>query len=256
MRRVLVIPAAGRGSRLQTAGAKALAAVNGRPMIDRLLDMYAEYTDSAVVVASPAHEVEIRRHCAAQGRAVRIAVQPAPTGMLDALLAAADAVRASDAQRVWITWCDQVAIHPDTIARLAALEASVPDAAVTLPTVRRRDPYIHFDRDASGRIVSVRHRREGDAMPAVGESDAGLFALSSAAFDALQRFGASANAGRTTAERNFLPFIPWLARTERVVTFECTDPREAIGVNTAEDLAATEQYLRERDRSLFRDPRR
>ena len=246
-RRALVVPAAGRGSRLQIGGAKALVAVNGRPMLDRLLDLYSGYICSAVVIVSPAHEDAIRRHCAPRGSAVRIAVQAAPTGMLDAILAGADAVRASRPERVWITWCDQVGIQPQTIERLASLEDRDPAAAMLLPTVLRSNPYIHFDRDAAGRIASVRQRREGNAMPPAGESDAGLFALSAAAFDALTRFGAAADVGATTAERNFLPFIPWLARTERVVTFESTDPREAIGVNTAEELAAVEAYLRERE---------
>jgi hypothetical protein len=49
-----------------------------------------------------------------------------------------------------------------------------------------------------------------------------------------------------TRERNFLPFIPWLARTHAVVTFPCEHPMEAIGVNTPEDLARVERYLQQR----------
>jgi bifunctional N-acetylglucosamine-1-phosphate-uridyltransferase/glucosamine-1-phosphate-acetyltransferase GlmU-like protein len=53
--------------------------------------------------------------------------------------------------------------------------------------------------------------------------------------------------GRGTAERNFLPFLAWAdSRGERVVTFPATDPREAIGVNDANDLARVEDYLRSR----------
>ena len=89
-------------------------------------------------------------------------------------------------------------------------------------------------------------------MPEIGESDAGLFALSAAAYDALRQFGAGAEIGDRTAERNFLPFIPWLARTHRVVTFACTDVREAIGVNTAAELAAVEAYLRSRENEEYK----
>ena len=51
-----------------------------------------------------------------------------------------------------------------------------------------------------------------------------------------------------TGERNFLPFIPWIAARAPVVTFPCTDEREAIGVNTPEELALVEEYLKERAR--------
>src|SRR6266545_4141881 len=49
--------------------------------------------------------------------------------------------------------------------------------------------------------------------------------------------------GRGTGERNFLPFIPWLAQRARVATFPCTDPREAIGINTPEELRRMEEWM-------------
>jgi molybdopterin-guanine dinucleotide biosynthesis protein A len=39
--RALIIPAAGRGSRLGTSTPKALVPINGRPMLDHLADLYA-----------------------------------------------------------------------------------------------------------------------------------------------------------------------------------------------------------------------
>jgi hypothetical protein len=84
-------------------------------------------------------------------------------------------------------------------------------------------------------------------MPEVGESDAGLFSLSQAAYlDLLGRFAAAPGTGSATGERNFLPFIPWAAARGVVVTFPCTEAAEAIGVNTPEDLAAAERTLQRR----------
>jgi len=73
----------------------------------------------------------------------------------------------------------------------------------------------------------------------------GLFALSSASYsDRLPQYARSVEIGRATGERNFLPFIPWLARTETVTTFPAESAMEAVGVNTPEELALVEQYLR------------
>jgi len=81
----------------------------------------------------------------------------------------------------------------------------------------------------------------------VGESDAGLFSLSLGAYlDLLPRFADTPGTGRSTGERNFLPFIPWAAAHGTVVTFPCEDPTEAVGVNTRDDLATVERTLRAR----------
>ena len=86
-------------------------------------------------------------------------------------------------------------------------------------------------------------------MPPVGESDMGLFALSTEAWtDLLPEYAGSVAApSHVTGERNFLPFIPWVATRRQVVTFPATDPSEALGVNTPADLARAERCLQERD---------
>ncbi len=95
--------------------------------------------------------------------------------------------------------------------------------------------------------MGVRQRRDGDDMPRSGESDAGLFAVRLDAFrEELPRYAREAPVART-GEQNFLPFIPWLAARARVTTFPLTDAREAVGVNTPEDLQSMEAYLRGAD---------
>lgn len=213
-------------------------------MLDWLLDLYRDVVDRIVVIVHPSCAEQIRAYGESTGARVEYEAQQTPTGMLDAILLAREIVAASDAMRILITWCDQVAIHPQTVARLTALCDTHPSAALVMPTAQRRDPYIHLEHDGEGRIVRVLHRREGDRLPPVGESDMGLFGLSRDAFlNALPEFAASAAPGRATGERNFLPCIPWLAARREVLTFPCVDAMEAIGVNTPEELQLVERYL-------------
>jgi bifunctional UDP-N-acetylglucosamine pyrophosphorylase / glucosamine-1-phosphate N-acetyltransferase len=246
---VLIIPAAGAGTRLQSSLPKVLSEVNGRPMIDHLLHRYRDVAQRFVLVVHPSFEIDVKRHVqeVAPSVTVQYANQSEPTGMLDAILLAIDAVKRSAPGRVWITWCDQIGVHPDTVTMLERLSHERAEASVIFPTVRQEPPYIHLDRDGSGRITRVRQRREGDAMPEIGESDMGLFSLSAdACFNLLPQFGAGAIAAASTRERNFLPFIPWLAeRGHAVVTFGSTNPLEAIGVNTPDDRQRLEAYLRD-----------
>lgn len=244
--RVIVLPAAGTGSRLGSPLPKVLHPVAGRPMLAHLAALHRPWIDRWHVVVRPDDRPAVEAACAALDLPATLHVQPEPIGMLDAVLRPLDAVRADAPAGVWITWCDQVGIRPETLARLAGAPAG--GTTVTLPTCRRAEPYIHFDRDEAGRIAYVRHRREGEAMPAIGEGDAGLFALSAAAYlDELPRYAAAPDAaGGVTGERNFLPFLVWIERTGRVTTFPCLDADESIGVNTPADLAAIEAYLARR----------
>jgi bifunctional UDP-N-acetylglucosamine pyrophosphorylase/glucosamine-1-phosphate N-acetyltransferase len=245
---VLVIPAAGLGSRLKTTTPKLLVPVNRRPMLDRLLDLYRDMADEVVVVVHPSFAGAVESHVRAIGARVRLEIQQTPTGMLDAILLARSAVETLRADRVWITWCDQVAVHPQTVQWLGARSDDPAAAPLILPTVRRRHPYIDLERDGSGIIIRVRHRREGDVMPEVGESEMGLFSLSRAAYlEELPVFADRPEIGAATGERNFLPFIPWIAARGGVTTFACVDEEEAVGINTPEELQVIEAYLTRRD---------
>jgi len=242
--RTLIVPAAGLGTRLNADRPKLLVPVAGVPMIDRLLALFAGVVDRAAVVVHPSFEASVADHLRTSPLPVSTFVQSTPTGMLDAIMIP-DVMRGHDApDEVWITWCDQIAIHAATIERLAELTGRHRDAAVVMPTVRRSAPYIHLQRDGANRITGILHRREGDAMPDVGESDMGLFALPSASYaDLLPRYAEEVTRSSTTGERNFLPFIAWANASHDVVTFPAHDEMEAVGVNTPEELQTVERYL-------------
>ncbi|MGE5360887.1 MAG: NTP transferase domain-containing protein [Bacteroidales bacterium] len=248
--RVLIIPAAGRGSRLGVATPKVLYPVNGVAMLDHLLALYARVVDRIVVVVGPAAEQAVRDHVAprATGRQpadVDVDVQATPTGMLDAILVPHPRIVRLQPTRVWISWGDQVAVHPRTVERLA--EEDGRDAALVFPTATVDDPYIHLARADDGRITRILQRREGDPMPARGESDMGLFSLRGDAYvERLTEFARGTAEASGTGERNFLPFISWLSARAPVATFPCTETIEARGVNTPDDLRLVEEHLRRR----------
>jgi bifunctional UDP-N-acetylglucosamine pyrophosphorylase/glucosamine-1-phosphate N-acetyltransferase len=246
MTRLLIIPAAGRGSRLGAERPKPLVRVDGRTMLDHLADLYRAHVDHVVVVAHPAFASEIETWARGQGN-VSVTAQAEPTGMLDAILLAAPAVRARRPDAVWITWADQIGVLPATVRRLVDACARQPMPALALPTVRRRDPYTHFERDAEGRLCRFLQQREGDRMPAEGEGDMGLFALARDTFvNDLAEYAQTVVPAAGTGERNFVPFVPWLAQRKTVVTVPCTDPMEAVGINTPDDLRVIEAWLRSR----------
>lgn len=251
-KRLLIIPAAGLGSRLQADVPKLLYPVNGRPMLNYLFELYAPVVSRFLLVLHPSAVERVRLHCAYLGLPVDFDVQHSPTGMLDAILIPQERVRAYQPDQVWITWCDQVAVHPRTVRRMAELIGKS-DAAMVMPTATKPEPYIHFQRNESGQIVGLKQRREGDEMPKQGEGDLGLFGLTRDAYlDLLPRFSRKAVTGNATQERNFLPFIPWLAGQQQTVrTFPAQAEIETIGVNTKAEVKLIEKYLANEHQQAF-----
>ena len=246
MERVLVIPAAGTGSRLGAALPKVLVPVAGRTMLEHLLALYQDVAQRIVLVVAPAAVSSVR--AAVRGTpCIALVVQETPTGMLDAIMLARSEVEATAPQRVLITWCDQIGISRGTVAAVAAASGRHPEPALVMPVCRSQDPYVHLERDDRGRIVRVLHRREGDPMPAFGDSDAGVFDLSRQAYlEWLPEYARAPEIGAKTGERNFVPFVATVSARAPVVTVPCAAPEEAIGINTPADLEAVERYLSER----------
>jgi bifunctional UDP-N-acetylglucosamine pyrophosphorylase / glucosamine-1-phosphate N-acetyltransferase len=244
MNRVMIVPAAGRGSRLGSPLPKLLVPVNGRPMIEYILDRYAPVVSQFVLVVSPAAEAQVLEYCRQRVEGIDVVRQESPTGMLDAILVPCERVRTMHPDQVWVTWCDQVAVQETTVRQLADLLSSDANLALGFPTLRMPEPYIHFPRNEDGTITGVLHRREGDAMPEQGEGDIGLFAMSASAYlDALPVYATNATLGAGTGERNFLPFIPWLAERATVQTVPAHSSVEAVGINTPGDLVRVAEFL-------------
>jgi len=244
MSRALIVPAAGRGSRLGSEGPKFLHPVGGRPMLDYLLDLYRSQVDRVVLVVHPSADAAVRRHCAQREVDASIVHQTEATGMLDAILIPHAALEQDRPELVLISWCDQIAVRPDTVRRLIERAEESPRPWLTLATGWNENPYIHLQRDERDRIVRVLERREGKEMPDRGEGDSGIFALSAAAyFDRLPEFAAESRTSEGTGERNFLPFIPWAAARGEVATIAVEHPLEQVGVNTPEQAAQLEAFL-------------
>jgi len=241
----VVIAAAGRGSRLGFALPKILFPVAGQTILDWLLDLLLPCCSTAVFVLSPdgRKDVEPELERRAAGR-YKIAIQQNPTGMGDAItLGAAEVTTTHTA----VIWGDQVAIRPASVDAILRLHQGPIQPAITVPTVLRPDPYIHFERDSDGRIANLLQAREGDNMPSQGESDTGFFCFRTEILRSLLT-GMRRDEdtlGARTGEFNLLPVIPFAAAAGlRVLTPQLMEIEETIGINSPADASRIEPFLR------------
>lgn len=237
---IMIIPAAGRGSRLQYDGPKLLYKLAGRPLLDYLIERYTPFIDQFVIVIHPDFEQAVEQYLEQVSADCVVDFQYEPTGMLDAIVEPMAKLRnqyGEQIQQVWISWCDQVAISEQTASTMSQLLKQTVSPCMVFPICEKQQPYIHMQRNEQGNIVKVLQRREGDDMPAVGENDCGLFGLSGEAyFNLLNEFSqVDQQFGSDTQERNFLPFISWLNGKAQVKTFSAQYEVESIGINTVDD---------------------
>ncbi|OAI43914.1 hypothetical protein AYO42_00985 [Rhizomicrobium sp. SCGC AG-212-E05] len=231
MRICAVIPAAGRGTRLGSDLPKILTPLTDSETVWSILQQkLAPLVDHIHLVLSPEGEQAFAGYPAR----VSYSVQPAPTGMGDAIFRGFPVWSNYDA--ILVVWGDQVFVSADTLTRaIAALKSSHHQAV--LPVTRMATPYVEYVLEGE-RLTRVLQSREGDATSPYGFSDVGTFLLTTEGLQpAWQTYLETAPRGSATGEINFLPFLPFLsAQGWRIQPLEVADATEARGINTQDDL--------------------
>lgn len=243
MRQLLVIVlAAGEGTRMLSSLPKVLHAVAGRPMVSHVLDAaLAAGAAQLAVVIGPDHDrvaAEVRR----MAPEAEVFVQGERRGTAHAVLAARAALeRGYD--DVVVMYGDTPLVRPETIG---ALRGPLADgAAVSVLGFRPVDPF-GYGRlvTEDGALLAIREEKDAsEAERAIGLCNAGLMALDGrAALAILDRIG-DANAKREF----YLPDAVEAARALGRAAAVCeVAANEVVGVNSRAQLAEAEAILQQR----------
>jgi bifunctional UDP-N-acetylglucosamine pyrophosphorylase/glucosamine-1-phosphate N-acetyltransferase len=232
---VVVILAAGQGTRMRSAEQKLLHPLCGRPIIAwPIAAARAAGAERIVVVDSPGRRLE-----AAVGDGVEVAVQERPLGTADAVRAASGHVRAQDT--VIVVNGDAPLITADTLRALAA-EHERSGAAATIVTMVLDDPsgYGRVVRAPDGTVERVvETKAPGDASELelhIREVNTGMFAFDGGALVAAL---AEVRADNAQGEHYLPDVLPILRAGERsVIAYELGDPEELMQINDRRQLAA------------------
>jgi bifunctional UDP-N-acetylglucosamine pyrophosphorylase / glucosamine-1-phosphate N-acetyltransferase len=242
----VVIPAAGRGSRLGYSKPKILYEVAGKTILDRLLDLLDPFCSQFIFILSEKGSPDVTPYLEKRVHGkYTIAIQKEPNGMADALCQALVYITTP---YTFIIWGDQAAISKDTVRATMALQEFTQDAMLTMPIVQREEPYVHYIQDEAGRFTGVLEKREGAIMPPVGQSDCGVFACNTQRLKEIFQFEITNGIrySKGTHEWNFLPMLPLFEVGGNSVNgLTITSMEETIGVNDSNDVARLEQYLKQ-----------
>jgi bifunctional UDP-N-acetylglucosamine pyrophosphorylase / glucosamine-1-phosphate N-acetyltransferase len=249
---VVVILAAGLGTRMKSGLSKVLHKVAGKPMIRWSLDAVAPLEpDRTIVVVSPGQD-DVRL---AVSDVAETAIQETALGTGHAVKAARDMIAplASTGGTVLVLYGDTPLITTQTLRRLLETREAEGGPAAVVLGFEPADPALY------GRLVTtpdggldriVEARDATEAERAIGLCNGGMMAIDGAvAMDLLDRIG-----NRNVKQEYYLTDLVGIARAEgrtcRVVT--CREI-ETMGVDSRAGLARAEDAMQHRLRAAAMD---
>lgn len=242
---LIVILAAGQGTRMKSALPKVLHQIGGRSMLGHVLAVSQELAaDGTAVVVGPGMDA-VRAEAVAQLPGVRVFEQAEQKGTADALLAARDAL-AQHSGDVLVLYADTPLIMPATLRRL--LERLDEGAQVAVLGFEAADAtgYGRLLTDGDW-LTAIREEKDAsDAERAIRFCNSGVMAFRlENLISVLDRIG-NANA----KGEYYLTDAVEIARKDgaRAAAVACTES-EVMGVNARDQLAAAEAVFQSRARA-------
>jgi len=242
----VVILAAGLGTRMKSRKAKVLHRVGGRSFIEhvvRTAQALAPPDRIFVVVGYQAGEV--RAVVAQVVPGVGFVEQPEQKGTGHALMAAAESLSGLEGLLV-ILYGDCPLVRAQTLQGLVAAQQSS-DAAGTILTAIMDDPtgYGRVLRDSQGHVTGVVEQRVGSPEQlAIREANMGLYCYRAAPF---WKHIHELRPDNPAHEYYLTDMVEVLRRAGHgIQAYRIDDPREVLGINDREELAAVDRLLRER----------
>jgi bifunctional UDP-N-acetylglucosamine pyrophosphorylase/glucosamine-1-phosphate N-acetyltransferase len=246
---VVVILAAGQGTRMRSATPKLLHSLCGRPVVAwPIVAARAAGAQKVVVVGGPDRALEpfVNEACGEAGDVV-LAVQQEPRGTADAVLSAREEIE-RDAPVIVI--CGDVPLMTGEALRALAQAHADYGASATMLTMVLDDPsgYGRVVRGPDGAVERVvETKKPGDATPGeleIREVNGGVYAFAGGELlDAL----AQVRADNAQGELYLPDVLPILRAQDKVVAAHTVDdPALALGINDRGDLAKVREIAQRR----------
>lgn len=242
-KKLAIVMAAGKGTRMKSDLPKVLAPALGRPIIDYVLDALeaSEIDHTVVIVGYRADDV---RQALKTRKNVSFALQEQQRGTGHAVMSARETLERHIGPVLVVTG-DSPMLQPSSVRALFDEFDRRPTACL-LGTAHKENPH------GLGRIV---RDAQGDFQRIVEEKDASEAErrltevnMSTYLFDARELLHALSHLQpNNTQGEYYITDCPGILKGEgkRVAALAVLQPVEALSINTVEDLAAVEAALRE-----------
>jgi bifunctional UDP-N-acetylglucosamine pyrophosphorylase/glucosamine-1-phosphate N-acetyltransferase len=240
MKITVVMPAAGKGSRLKSQGPKILHEIKGEPILSRILAALPREVDQIIVVARTEHSVQIMKtylkYNNVPDRNLEICTQNTPTGTADAIKIGLSQTKTSHAL---IIWGDQVGVTSDIMLDITKFAGNHPENDMVFPVVLMDKPYVSFKLSLFGQIRKFNESKMTGFRAKKGYSDCGLFLVKVDKTKLFLNQCKNEIKDYTTkfGECNFLSlFVLAKKNSYKIKAFKVHDKKLTVGINTLEDI--------------------
>jgi bifunctional UDP-N-acetylglucosamine pyrophosphorylase/glucosamine-1-phosphate N-acetyltransferase len=243
---LLVILAAGKGSRMKSARAKVLHELAGRSMLGHVLALArAVASDRLAVVIGPGME-DVRGATRTAAPEAQVFVQPSQLGTADAVLAAREAISAHRGD-VIVLYADTPLIEAATIGRLIAALDQGADLAVLGFEAETPGDYGRLLSGSDGTLLAIREAKDAsEAERRIRLCNSGVMAFRlDDPLDVLTAIGNSNAKG----EYYLTDAVEIVRRKGGRAAVVVGSEGEVVGVNSRGELAAAEAIWQTRARA-------
>jgi bifunctional UDP-N-acetylglucosamine pyrophosphorylase/glucosamine-1-phosphate N-acetyltransferase len=247
---LIVILAAGKGTRMKSALPKVLHKVAGRSMLGHVLALAGSVDRASIAVVVGPGMDEVRAEVARLAPAARVFVQENQSGTADAVLAARPALEAHVGD-VIVLYADTPLIEPGTLSALGdALDAG---SGVAVLGFEARDPTGYGRLITVGETTLLAIREHKDSSPE--ERKITLCNSGVLAFRLPDLVGVLTRIGNANSKGEYyLTDAVEIARADgaRAAVVRCPED-EVLGVNSRSQLAVAERIWQDRARQKIMD---
>jgi len=243
-----IILAAGKGTRMKSSLPKVLHRIQGRTMIEHVLELVRPFGFKPTIVVTGYKGKEVAK--AAKG--ARIVNQKEQLGSAHAVMSAKTALSRSNGDVV-VMYGDIPLVRQSTLRQLIERHRST-GAACTFLTARLKDPagYGRILRDEANGIVAIVEETDissSDRM--INETNVGTYCFNAGRlFDALKEI----KANEDKKEYYLTDIITILKEKDLKIESLCAESEdEAMGINSREELSRAERVARDRALKKFMD---
>lgn len=252
---LVLVLAAGEGTRMRSSLAKVLHEANGRALVGHVLAATAPLGAEATCVVVGHQRERVREWLTANHPAAHSAVQDQQNGTGHAVRVALEQLDEQGVPArsgtVMVLTGDTPLLTAETLTALFEQHATSGAAATVLTAVLDdATGYGRIIRSAEGDVLGiVEHKDASDEQRAIGEFNSGIYVFDLALLrDALTRLTTDNAQGE-----EYLTDVLAILRGDghRVAASVVADPDEVMGVNDRVQLALAGQLLRERNAELW-----
>lgn len=233
---LVVIPAAGKGSRLKINKPKIMVKVGQYLIIDILIQKLLGLVDKIIFVVNPKYKKLIHNYLKKKYDnkiSFDIICQNSPKGMSHAIFQTKLIWEKYD--KILFMWGDQVGVSRETINRLIQVKLCKKSFAV--PLVKKNNLYVEYCIKRK-KLKKILETREGDICSSNGYCDTGVFLFNN--FKLIKfflNFYKNQLLGKITKEKNFLQFMVYLSEKNWSFKYFIVKKKlESIGVNTKSEI--------------------